>query len=51
MVHLYIYIGIIGKFKKKLFLSLNIDFALANSVDSDEMPYYAGISSGSSLRT
>ena len=28
-------------FQKNVFLSLNIDFVLANSVDSDEMPQYA----------
>ena len=31
------------------FLSLKIDSVLANSAETDEMPQYGGISSGSSL--
>ena len=35
--------------KNFVFLSLKIDFGLANSADPDEMPQKCGISSGSSL--
>ena len=49
MVH-SIYRGVIGyNLKKKLLLSLKINFVPANSVDPDEMPHSCGISSGSSM--
>ena len=32
--------------KKKYFISLSIDFVLANSADPDEMPYYVAFHLG-----
>ena len=42
-----IYRGVIGyNFKNIVFLSLKINFVLANSVDPDEMTYYAAFHLG-----
>ena len=42
-----IYRGVIGyNFKNNVFLSLKINFVLANSVDPDEMTYYAAFHLG-----
>ena len=49
MVHLFIYnkrSQVIIFPQNIVFLSLNIDFGLANSADPDEMPYYVAFHLG-----